>query len=165
VSTGGSSGAGLETSSRRLAALGKFAEWLDSGFRIPGTNIRFGIDPLLGLLPGAGDAAGAVLAGWIFVEAVRLGASRATLVRIAGNVALDAILGAVPIIGDLFDFAWKANLRNVSLLQRHLLEPARSHRADRFFIACVIGGVIVLIVGALTLGILLARSLWRAAGI
>lgn len=165
MSTGDSSGVGLETSSRRLAALGKFADWLDAGFRIPGTNIRFGIDPLLGLIPGAGDAVGAVLAGWIFVEAVRLGASRTTLVRIAGNVALDAILGAVPFIGDLFDFAWKANLRNVSLVQRHLREPARAHRADRFFIACVLGGVIVLIVGALTLGIWLARSLWRAAGI
>lgn len=165
MSTGDSSGVGLETSSRRLATVRKFAEWLDAGFGIPGTNIRFGIDPLLGLIPGAGDAAGAVLAGWIFVEAVRLGASRATLVRIAGNVVLDAVLGAVPLIGDLFDFAWKANLRNVSLLQRHLMEPARAHRADRLFIACVIGGVIVFVVGALTLGILLARSLWRAAGI
>ncbi|HWC75730.1 MAG TPA: DUF4112 domain-containing protein [Gemmatimonadales bacterium] len=150
-----------ETSSRRLARIATFAWWLDAGFRIPGTNLRFGLDPLLGLIPGAGDAAGAVLAGWIFIEAIRLGAPRATLIRIAGNVALDAGLGAVPILGDIFDFAWKANLRNVALLERHLTMPDRAHRADRFFIACVIGGVMLVIVGVLILGILLARWLWR----
>ena len=153
-----------ETASRRLTALATFAEWLDAGFRVPGTNIRFGLDPLLGLIPGAGDAAGAVLAGWIFVEAIRLGASRATLVRIAGNLAVDAVLGAVPIIGDLFDFAWKANLRNVRLLERHLMEPAGAQRTDRFFVACLIGGVIAVVVGALTLGTLLTVWLLRRVG-
>ena len=153
-----------EMASRRLTALATFARWLDAGFRIPGTNIRFGLDPLLGLIPGAGDAAGAVLAGWIFVEAIRLGASRATLLRIAGNVALDAVLGAVPLIGDVFDFAWKANLRNVRLLDRHLMEPARTQRADRLFIAWVIGGVTALAVGALTLGALLTLWLLRRVG-
>ncbi len=154
-----------ETSSRRLAALNTFATWLDAGFRIPGTNIRFGLDPILGLIPGAGDAAGAVLAGWIFVEAIRLGASRATLVRIAGNVALDAGLGAVPILGDIFDVAWKANLRNVALLERHLIAPQRAHRADRFFIACVIGGVILVIAGVFTVGVMLMRWLFRLVGV
>ena len=153
-----------EMASRRLTALATFAQWLDAGFRIPGTNIRFGLDPLLGLIPGAGDAAGAVLAGWIFVEAIRLGASRATLLRIAGNVALDAVLGAVPLIGDVFDFAWKANLRNVRLLERHLMEPARAQRADRLFIAWVIGGVTALAVAALTLGALLTLWLLRRVG-
>jgi hypothetical protein len=139
--------------------------WLDAGFRIPGTNIRFGLDPILGLIPGAGDAAGAVLAGWIFVEAIRLGASRATLIRIAGNVALDAGLGAVPVLGDIFDFVWKANLRNVALLERHVLAPERGRRADRFFIACMIGGVILVIAGVLVLGILLTRWLLRLVGV
>ena len=153
-----------ETASRRLTALATFAQWLDAGFRVPGTNIRFGLDPLLGLIPGAGDAAGAVLAGWVFVEAIRLGASRATLLRIAGNVALDTVLGAVPLIGDIFDFAWKANLRNVRLLERHLMEPARAQRADRLFIAWVIGGVTAVAVGALTLGGLLTLWLLRRVG-
>jgi hypothetical protein len=164
VNTGDSSDAGLETSSRRLVAVATFAEWLDAGFRIPGTNIRFGLDPLLGLIPGVGDAAGAVLAGWIFVEGIRVGASRATLLRIAGNIALDAVLGAVPFIGDIFDFAWKANLRNVTLLQRHLMAPARAHRADRFFIVCVIGGVTAVIAAGLTGGTLLMLWLLRRAG-
>jgi hypothetical protein len=135
---------------------------LDAGLRIPGTNLRFGLDPILGLIPGGGDAAGAVFAGWILVEAIRRGASRATLVRIAGNVALDAGLGAVPFIGDIFDFAWKANLRNVALLERHLAAPDRAERADRSFIVLVLCGVCVMVLGLLALGILLTRWVFRA---
>jgi hypothetical protein len=138
---------------------------LDAGIRIPGTNLRFGLDPILGLIPGAGDAAGAVLAGWILVEAVRLGASRATLVRIAGNVALDAGLGAVPILGDIFDFAWKANLRNVALLERHLATPVRAQRADRSFVVLVISGVCVLTVALLAAGTLLTVWALRILGV
>src|SRR6266576_1997170 len=165
VSAGDLSADAPQMWSRRVATLATFAMWLDAGFRIPGTNIRFGLDPILGLIPGAGDAAGAVLAGWIFVEAILLGASRATLIRIAGNVALDAGLGAVPILGDIFDFAWKANLRNVALLERHLIAPQRAQRADRFFIACLIGGVMLVIVGVLTLGIVLTRWLFHLVGV
>lgn len=165
MSTGDSSDGGRGTASPRLAAVFKFAHWLDAGIRIPGTNLRFGLDPILGLIPGAGDAAGAVLAGWILVEAVRLGASRATLVRIAGNVALDAGLGAVPFIGDVFDFAWKANLRNVALLERHLTAPDRAERADRSFVALVIFGLSVGAVGLLALGSLLTLWMLRALGV
>jgi len=162
VSTGASSGGEPETSPSSFRAVSKFAYWLDAGIRIPGTDLRFGLDPLLGLIPGAGDAAGAVLAGWIVVEAIRLGASRATVLRIAGNVALDAAVGAVPFIGDIFDFAWKANLRNVALLERHLAAPDRAQRADRSFNALVLCGVSVMVLGLLALGILLTRWVFRA---
>ena len=165
MNTGASSAGARETSSRRLAALARFAELLDSGIRIPGTQLRFGLDPLIGLIPGVGDAAGAVLAGWILVEAIRLGASRATLVRIAGNIALDAGLGAVPLIGDIFDFAWKANVRNVALLERHLRDPARAMRADRSFVAFVIGGITVVTLGLFALGAVLTIRLLRVLGL
>ena len=161
MNTGASSAGARETSSRRLAALARFAELLDSGIRIPRTQLRFGLDPLIGLIPGVGDAAGAVLAGWILVEAIRLGASRATLVRIAGNIALDAGVGAVPLIGDIFDFAWKANVRNVTLLERHLRDPARAMRADRSFVAFVIGGITVVTLGLFALGAVLTIRLLR----
>ncbi len=138
---------------------------MDAGIRVPGTNLRFGLDPILGLIPGAGDAAGAVLAGWILVEAIRLGASRATVVRIAGNVALDAVVGAVPVLGDIFDFAWKANLRNVALLERHLAAPERAERADRSFVLLVLFSVLAIAVGLLVLGILLTRWVFRALGV
>jgi hypothetical protein len=138
---------------------------LDAGIRVPGTTLRFGLDPILGLIPGVGDAAGAVLAGWILVEAFRLGASRATVLRIAGNVALDAGLGAVPLLGDIFDFAWKANLRNVALLERHLAAPVRAARADRWFVVLVVSGIFVMAAGLLALGPLLALWLLRALGV
>ncbi len=148
-----------------FAAVSKFAYWLDAGIRIPGTNLRFGLDPILGLLPAVGDAAGAVLAGWILVAAVRLGASRATLLRMAGNVALDAGLGAVPYLGDAFDFAWKANLRNVALLERHLAAPVRAERADRWFVVLVLSGIFAMALGLLALGPLLTLWILRALGV
>ena len=150
------------TSSPNLDAARTLARWLDAEFRVPGTDVRFGIDPILGLIPGVGDAAGALLAGWILLEAVRLGASRATVLRIAGNVALDAGLGAVPLLGDIFDFAWKANLRNVALLERHLAEPGRAARADRSFVLLVICGVLVMALALLAVGILLTRWVFHA---
>jgi len=128
---------------------------------VPGTSIRFGFDPILGLVPGLGDAVGAVLAAWVLIEAFRMGASRATLLRMAGNVALDAGLGAIPVFGDLFDFAWKANLRNVALLERHLAAPAQARRADRSFVVLVISGVFVMALALLAFGILLTRWVFR----
>lgn len=146
----------------RFHALKRFAEVLDSGIRVPRTSWRFGLDPILGLIPGFGDVAGAVLAGWVFVEAVRLGASRATLLRIAGNVALDATAGALPVVGDVFDFAWKANLRNVALLERHLAAPTNARRADRTFIVLLATGTLVVGAGLLVLGSLVTIWLVRA---
>jgi hypothetical protein len=164
VSTGASSGGARATPSPSFVQASKFAQLLDAGIRIPGTNLRFGLDPILGLVPGVGDAAGAVLASWILVEAVRLGASRATLLRIAGNVALDAGLGAVPLLGDIVDFAWKANLRNVALLERHLAAPDRAQRADGWFVALVLSGACVMVLGLLAFGTLLTVWAFRALG-
>jgi uncharacterized protein DUF4112 len=150
------------TSPPSFSAAAKFAYWLDAGIRVPGTNLRFGVDPIFGLIPGVGDAAGAALAVWILVEAVRMGASRATVLRIAGNVALDAGLGAIPFVGDIFDFAWKANLQNVALLERHLATPDRAARADRLFNVLVLGTLGAMAFGLLVLGILLTRWAFRA---
>ena len=102
---------------RRLRGL---ATVLDSAVRVPGTNIRFGLDALLGLVPGIGDVAGGLASGYVLVEAARLGASRPTLVRMLGNILVEVVLGAAPVLGDLFDVGWKANARNVDLLESHL---------------------------------------------
>jgi hypothetical protein len=128
----------------RLRSLRRFARWMDDGVKLPGIPLRVGLDPIIGLVPGLGDAAGAVLSAWILVEAVRFRASRATLARMVYNVAADAIGGALPLLGDLFDAVWKANLRNVALLERHLAEPARAAKADRRFAALLIGAVLLL---------------------
>src|SRR3546814_2835107 len=95
---------------------------MDSMFTIPGTSFRIGLDGLLGLIPGIGDAAGAVVALYLVNEARRLGAPNTLVTRMLANVGIDMLIGAVPVFGDLFDFAWKANRRNMELLRRHLRE-------------------------------------------
>jgi hypothetical protein len=117
----------------RLDELRRFARWLDAAVRVPGTPVRIGLDPLLGLVPGLGDLAGAVLGAWIVIAAAGRGASRATLLRMAANVGLDALIGALPVLGDLFDIAWKANQRNLALLERHTADPTGARTADRAF--------------------------------
>jgi hypothetical protein len=104
----------------RLERLRGYARLLDDGIRIPGTKLRFGLDPILGLIPGLGDVAGASLSVAIIWEAARRGVPRSTLLRMAFNVAMDAGLGAVPIVGDIFDAIWKANRSNIDLLDRHI---------------------------------------------
>lgn len=120
-----------------LARLRRYAYWLDSGIRIPGLRWRIGLDSILGLVPGIGDTAGAVLGGWVFVEAVRLGVPAPTLARMLINLALDSTVGAVPVLGDLFDFVWKANIRNIELLERHQHDPVRAGRSDRVFVVAL----------------------------
>lgn len=145
-----------------LVRLRRFATWLDSGIAIPGTRLRFGLDPLLGLVPGLGDAAGAAIAVWLLVEGFRRGASRATLARMALNIGVDALIGAVPVLGDAFDFAWKANLRNVALLERHQADPATARRGDRFFMVVLAGTLLVVSAGLAAGGALLALRLMQA---
>ena len=110
----------MMTERERLSRLRRIARLLDAQFGIPGTSWRFGADSLLGLVPGLGDSATALVSLYILIEAHRLGVRPATLARMGWNVALDLGLGAVPLLGDLFDFFWKSNLRNIDLLERDL---------------------------------------------
>lgn len=103
-----------------LRRLEQLARWLDSAVRIPGTDIRFGIDAVLGLIPGIGDAASTMIGGYLVLEARRLGAPTGTIARMAGNIAVDALLAAVPVVGDVFDVFWRANDRNIEILREHL---------------------------------------------
>jgi len=103
-----------------LERLDFLATLLDSAVLIPGTKIRFGADAIIGLVPGIGDAITTALSAWIVYEAHRLGVPRHLLVRMIGNVAIDGLFGAVPLVGDLFDVMWRANKRNMRLLRQHL---------------------------------------------
>ncbi|PCC70733.1 protein of unknown function [Nannocystis exedens] len=118
--------------------------WLDNAVRIPGTDWRIGLDPLLGLAPGLGDTVSSVLSGWIVVRAAGLGASPATLARMTGNLLIDALIGTLPVLGDMFDFGFKANQRNLALLEGHLADPARRRVVDRrLVIAAAVVAVLV----------------------
>lgn len=105
---------------RRMDRAKKFASWMDDTFAIPGTKIRFGLDSLIGLLPGVGDVATAAAGVWMIVEAVRLRIPLGVLIRMLINLLVDLIGGTIPIVGDLFDLWWKSNRRNADLMQRYL---------------------------------------------
>ena len=109
----------IERTEQRLE---KLATTLDSAFVIPLTGIRFGADAILGLVPVVGDLVGMGLSGYLLLEARRLGAPASILTRMAGNVALDTVVGAVPLAGSVFDVFFKANKRNVAILREYLSE-------------------------------------------
>jgi uncharacterized protein DUF4112 len=116
----------------RIARIEWLSALLDTAIVIPGTNIRFGLDALIGLVPGIGDAVSTLLALYIVREARALGAPRLLVARMLANVALDGVVGVVPVAGDLFDAAFRANRRNVALLRTHLdrqeSKQVRRHR-------------------------------------
>lgn len=112
--------------------------------RIPGTRRRIGLDPLLGLVPGLGDAIGFVVSLDLLVAAARGGAGGALLARMLANIVVDAVFGAVPVAGDVFDFFWRANGRNLRLLEAYLADPERTRRRSRW----LIGGVLALAAGS-----------------
>jgi len=106
----------MDTEPAALGRIRAVAHLLDESIRVPGTSFRIGIDPIIGLLPIAGDLATAVCSLYIVAEAIRLGVPKRTLVRLLANIALDTLLGSIPIVGDLFDAYWKANVRNADLV-------------------------------------------------
>lgn len=105
---------------QKLQSLERLAQRMDRAFRIPVIGVRVGWDSLIGLVPGIGDAAAMLPAGYILYSGYRMGASAPILGRMAANIGVDALIGAIPLVGDLFDVGWKANTRNTDLLRRHL---------------------------------------------
>lgn len=120
---------------QRLVALRKFAQLLDSALVVPGTRYRIGLDPILGLLPGIGDFVSPLFTIGILWQALDLGIPRVVQLRMIVNVAIDALLGAVPLVGDLFDFVWKANDMNMALLEHHAAYEHRASPGDWLFVA------------------------------
>ena len=107
------------TTNKELRSVELFARLMDSQFQIPGTRFRFGLDPLLGLIPGIGDFTGFLLSAYMLLICARNGASGYLLARMTLNILIDALIGSIPLIGDVFDFAYKANNLNLKLMQQH----------------------------------------------
>ena len=112
--------AGTRSRGARIARIDALATLLDTALVIPGTTVRFGLDALIGLFPAVGDIITTALSLFIVHEAYQLGAPRHVIVRMLGNVALDGVFGAVPLVGDAFDVLWRANRRNMRLLREWL---------------------------------------------
>lgn len=144
-----------------LERIRKLAWLLDNSLPIPGTRWRIGLDPVLGLIPGLGDLIGAAFSGWILLQAERLGADRATLVRMLWNVVVETVVGAIPVLGDVFDAAWKANAKNVVLLERHLSTPGLQRRQDRQFVVILVTGLLLGTAAVVVLAFFLVRWVAR----
>jgi len=144
---------------RRARAL---ARALDTAIGIPGTRLRIGLDPILGLIPGGGDAVGALLSGYIVLIATRRGVPAPVIWRMLGNIGVDTLFGSVPILGDLFDVAYKSNIKNVELLERHAAQPAAVERNSRRLGYAVIALLALFLALVVVGGVLVARLVWRA---
>ncbi|NER90999.1 DUF4112 domain-containing protein [Moorena sp. SIO3A2] len=132
---------------------------LDNAIPIPGTRYRIGLDPIIGLLPGGGDFVGTIISSYIVVEAARLGVSRSTLVEMVLNILLETVTGSVPVLGDLVDAAWKANVKNVELLEKELnVSSSTPQKSDWLFLILLLAGLAVVLVVAV--GISLAIVAW-----
>lgn len=141
---------------RQIERLRALTRVLDSAIQIPGTRYRIGLDALIGIVPGIGDVVGAMFSAFIVFQSARMGVSTATLVRMLGNVALDTIVGEVPLLGDLFDAGWKANTRNLALLEGHLEQPTATRRGSRRALWLIGGALVLLLVGVIALAIIVA---------
>lgn len=145
-----------------LKRLRQFSRLLDNAITIPGTQIGIGLDPILGLIPLGGDFLGVMFSSYIILEAARLGVSKATLGKMVLNVIIDSLVGAVPILGDFFDFAWRANTSNIKLLVDYLKFPSQQRSADKWFIFAVLVGLLLISIVLVALPVILIRMLWNA---
>ena len=129
---------------QRLGLLRQLARLLDSAVPLPGTSFRFGLDPILGLVPGLGDIVSPLFTVGIIWQARDLGIPRVVMMRMIINVALDTLVGLVPILGDLFDFAWKSNNMNLTLLEQHAYEERGPSTGDWSFVIMSIALLLVI---------------------
>lgn len=144
-----------------LAHLRGLGRALDGAVTIPGLGVRVGLDPLIGLVPVVGDWIGGLLAAYIVVRAAGLGVSAATLLRMLGNLGVDALVGSVPVLGDIFDVGFRANERNLALIEGHMLAPGERRRGDLAVVLIVGGGALAVVVGALALAGWVVASILR----
>ncbi|HEY1770169.1 MAG TPA: DUF4112 domain-containing protein [Chthoniobacterales bacterium] len=153
---------------RKRESLESLFRWLalvmDDFVRLPGTRFRFGLDPIIGLLPGLGDTASAIVSAVALVLAARRGLPKILLVRMSFNILINEGVGMVPIFGDAFSFWFKSNARNYELLRRHRAAPGRSRRSDWIFVGLVLAALVVMLIVSLAISFWLLYAIARLLG-
>ncbi|MEQ8973042.1 MAG: DUF4112 domain-containing protein [Coleofasciculus sp. C1-SOL-03] len=142
-----------------LRRLRRLSNLLDNAIPIPGTPWRFGLDPVLGLLPGAGDFLGTAFSAYIVLEAARIGIPRSLLGQMVINILLDTVIGSVPVVGDIADATWKANTKNMALLETYLDSPQPEKQTDWFFLVWLLLGLLIAVTIIATLSLLVIKGL------
>ncbi len=136
-----------DTKLSKLERLRKLSDLWDRSLGVPGTRFRVGLESLLGLLPVGGDFIGILLSTYIVLQAIQFKLPVSVLVRMLFNIILDGTVGSIPILGDIFDTTWKANTKNVNLLEAHLREPLQSRQKDKWFIYILLAALIIVLIG------------------
>jgi hypothetical protein len=144
-----------------VRALRFWASWLDDRFRIPGTNIRFGIDPILSLIPGLGDLASPLFTMVLLAHAIGWGVPRIVLARMVFNALIDAVIGVIPIAGNIGDIFWRANTANLRLLERHARPGVPPKPGDYAFVWIITALLGLLLLVPIAFGIWIALVLWH----
>jgi hypothetical protein len=144
-----------------LQYLRSWANLLDSRFRVPGTNVRFGLDPIISLIPGIGDIVTPAFTVMLLVQAVKQGVPKVVLLRMIGNALVDAVIGAVPVAGDIGDVFWKANQRNLALVERHIHRGVEATRGDYIFVAVAAALLGLIVAIPVAVGIFMVSWLWQ----
>jgi hypothetical protein len=156
-------GPGRKASAGNDALMAAIARIMDDFFVIPGTNIRFGLDPLIGLIPGLGDTTGAVVSTLLLIQGGRAGAPKIVLARMALNVLINTALGAIPVLGDVFSVWFKSNVRNLALLERHADIRRQSSVTDWLFVVGLIVGILAAVALSLAGLVLFVDAVLRLA--
>ncbi|PZR72481.1 MAG: DUF4112 domain-containing protein [Chthoniobacterales bacterium] len=147
---------------RKRQGLEPLFKWLalimDEFLRIPGTKFRFGLDPLIGLVPGIGDTGSALVSAFALIQAVRVGVPKILLARMSLNILINEIIGIVPIIGDAFSFWFKSNTRNYEIIKDHIATPGVTRRSDWVFVIAVL----VLLFAVVLVGLLISLIFFMA---
>ncbi len=137
---------------------------MDEFLRVPGTQFRFGLDPLIGLVPGIGDTGSALVSAFALIQAVRLGVPKILLARMSINILINEIIGIVPIVGDAFSFWFKSNARNYQIIKEHLGAPRVSRRSDWIFVIAVLVLLCVVVGCGLLVSLLFFWEIARLLG-
>ncbi len=146
-----------------LVALRKFSILMDEAVGVPGTSFRFGLDPLLGLVPGVGDVISALLSAWIVAGALRHRVPMLKITRMVFNILVDLVIGEIPILGDLFDLAFEENVMNMRILMQYRNRRLPPRKASEIAAVLVVIVLIILAFGILTLAAMIAGLIWLAA--
>lgn len=139
--------------------LESLSKYLDNWIKIPIVGWRFGLDALIGLVPNVGDTVTSLASFYILVSGVRYGVPKITLLRMAFNIGLDYVIGAIPFLGDAFDFVWKANKRNMDLIRERGTGKGEGTTSDYLFVGVIIVGLIALLIGSIVVSLYLLSLL------
>ncbi len=141
----------------KLQHLRKLSDFLDRSLSIPGTNFRVGWESIIGLLPVGGDVIGMLFSIYILFQAFQFRLPMSILLRMAFNIILDTAVGSIPILGDIFDMTWKANTKNVNMLEQHLHEPGKSQKTNKLFMTILFTVLVLILIAFIAIG---AMVIW-----